>query len=132
MPCGCGSTTSVAEFLPLIACIGGSKRPSFCLAARQRGRATELRARRMSLPPLQACRQAFDAYVAQPRVWEPEEGPERTQLTQLDERHVGTVYPIEKSTQSQLSQLSQLSKEKMREESCRGTPCALPSPLAIF
>ena len=47
---------------------------------------TELRARRVSLPPLRACRQAFDAYVAQPRVWEPEEGPERTQLTQLDER----------------------------------------------
>jgi len=36
----------------------------------------ESRARRMSLPPLLACRQAFDAYVAQPRVWEPEEGPE--------------------------------------------------------
>lgn len=46
----------------------------------------ELRARRMSLPPLRECRQAFDAYVAQPRVWEPEEEPERTQPTQLDEQ----------------------------------------------
>ena len=46
---------------------------------------TELRARRMSLPPLRACRQAFDAYVGQPRVWEPEEEPERTHPTQLDE-----------------------------------------------
>jgi hypothetical protein len=44
----------------------------------------ELRARRMSLPPLEACRQAFDAYVGQPRAWEPEEGPERTHLSQLD------------------------------------------------
>ena len=44
----------------------------------------ELRARRMSLPPLRECRQAFDAYVAQPRVWEPEDEPERTHLTQLD------------------------------------------------
>ena len=43
----------------------------------------DLRARRMSLPPLEACRQAFDAYVGQPRVWEPEEAPERTHLTQL-------------------------------------------------
>jgi Family of unknown function (DUF5906)/RepB DNA-primase from phage plasmid len=33
----------------------------------------ELRARRMSLPSLRSCRQAFDAYVGQPRVWEPED-----------------------------------------------------------
>jgi hypothetical protein len=46
---------------------------------------TEQRARRMSLPPLQTCRQAFDAYVGQSRVWEPEVGPERTQLTQPTE-----------------------------------------------
>jgi Family of unknown function (DUF5906) len=45
----------------------------------------ELRARRMNLPSLWACRQAFDAYVGQPRVWEPEEGPQRTHLTQLGE-----------------------------------------------
>jgi hypothetical protein len=35
----------------------------------------ESRQRRISLPPLKACRQAFDVYVGQPRVWEPEEGP---------------------------------------------------------
>src|SRR5262249_27665984 len=46
----------------------------------------ESRARRMTLPPLRACRLAFDAYVAQPRAWEPEEGSERTQLAQLDEQ----------------------------------------------
>jgi hypothetical protein len=45
---------------------------------------SESRARRMSLPPLQACRQAFDAYVAQPRVWEPEEEPDGTDPTQPD------------------------------------------------
>jgi Family of unknown function (DUF5906)/RepB DNA-primase N-terminal domain len=44
----------------------------------------ESRARRMSLPPLRACRQAFDAYVAQARVWEPEDEPERTHLTHLN------------------------------------------------